>query len=200
MIHRTQRGRDERSPSPPEQRAQEQVTMRHLAAVLRALTLNATLAALAAGCAAGPETGPQETEGKDFFGRSGARSDALRCPTVVGFFGRAGLFVDTLGLICQSGTSVWNTTEVGSPAGDSFSHRCLPGFVGVGFSGSSGKHIVSMQLVCISSTGSRYITEEEGGSTGSSVAFQCADDEKLIGFNVQSVPYINGLEPVCGPL
>src|SRR6185295_11726284 len=110
------------------------------------------LSPFAAGCAASPETGPQEAEVKDFFGRSGAHADSLACPTVTGFFGRAGLFMDTLGLICQGNGSVWRTQEVGSPGGEAFSLSCLPGFVGVGISGSSGKHIVSMQLICRSNT------------------------------------------------
>jgi hypothetical protein len=179
--------------------------MRIFSTWIRTLALTAPLALLAAGCDASPEpalAGPEEeeTELKDFFGTTGAQVDYLRCPTVAGFFGRAGKFLDSVGLICQSGSSLWRTESFGTVGGVSFSLTCPAGFVGVGISGSSGKHIVSMQLVCSSSTGSQYITEEKGGSTGSSFSFKCAEDQKLIGFNLQDVPYINGIEPVCGPL
>src|SRR5262249_4351367 len=120
--------------------------------------------------------------------------------TVVGFFGRAGLFMDTLGLICQGSGSTYRTEEYGTAGGEAFSLGCLPGFIGVGLWGSSGKHIVQMQLVCRSSTGSRYITEDKGGSSGSSFTFECSEDEKLLGVDVQSVPYVNGFTPVCGPI
>lgn len=174
--------------------------MRHFSTLTRVL---AVLALLTAGCSVGAEPGPEgaeDTELKDFFGNLGDRADYLRCPTVVGFYGRAGVFLDSVGLICAGNGTFWRTNQYGTGGGDDFTLTCPAGFVGFGIQGNSGKYIVSMQLICRSSTGSQYFTESKGGSTGSGFTFTCPQDQKLIGFDVANIPYVNGVRPVCAPL
>ena len=134
-----------------------------------------------------------------FGGRGGNRNYSLELETgnyAVGFIGRAGEYLDAIGLtyLPLELRNLQQTTIVGAGGGTAFSDREIP--EGARISAvrvHSGSFIDSVQLIYTLSDGSTLEGQVHGGRGGRASVFRIDSDEYITGISGRSGSYIDSL-------
>lgn len=129
----------------------------------------------------------------DWFGGDGGSRWGLKCTKIVSILGRAGEYIDSLGIRCTDAS----VAAVGGSGGGNYEVACPAGFVAYGIFGTAGRFVDSLGLLCRNSRNSEVSTSVAGGGGGSYFEYECPSGTWLSGFNIKRGAYLDAIQPFC---
>jgi hypothetical protein len=146
-----------------------------------------------------------------FRGGTGGQAVNISCASgyvASGIHGRAGQYIDRLGLICRAlradgslGPS-YDSMPVGGWGGSDFRIECPPGGAIVGFHGASGDYLDRLGLICSSPSAWRsgpwtYYTGAAGGGAGGGFDDKCSQGYMVNLVYTLSAGLVDGQKAQC---
>ncbi|MFP2933116.1 hypothetical protein ACLESO_49805 [Pyxidicoccus sp. 3LG] len=146
-----------------------------------------------------------------YRGGYGGGNYDLDCPAgyvATGVFGRAGKYIDRMGLTCKQLNSdgslggTYNTPSVGGGGGGDFSLGCTDGEAIVGLGGASGGYVDRLGLICAKpmdwlTASNPHYTTQAGGGGGGAFDDRCPAAHVVTSILVNAGGLVDGVRARC---